>query len=43
MLTVENMEQAMARSGGEKRHTGEEAAQAVLWMVGLRRELRSTT
>ena len=39
VLTVENMEQAMARSGGEKRHTGEEAAQAVLRMVGLRREL----
>jgi 6,7-dimethyl-8-ribityllumazine synthase len=40
VLTVDNMEQALARAGGVKRHTGEEAARAVLRMVELRRELR---
>ena len=40
VLTVENMEQALARSGGGKRHQGEDAARAVLRMVALRRELR---
>ncbi len=40
VLTVENMEQALARSGGGKRHTGEDAARAVLRMAALRRELR---
>jgi len=39
VLTVEDMEQAMARSGGGRRHTGEEAARAVLRMVELGREL----
>ena len=39
VLTVENMEQALARAGGEKRHQGEEAALAVLRMAALRREL----
>ena len=39
VLTVENMEQALARSGGGKRHTGEDAARAVLRMAALRREL----
>ena len=39
VLTVENMEQALARSGGDKRHQGEEAARAVLRMAELRREL----
>jgi 6,7-dimethyl-8-ribityllumazine synthase len=39
VLTVENMEQALARSGGGKRHQGEDAAQAVLRMAALRREL----
>jgi 6,7-dimethyl-8-ribityllumazine synthase len=40
VLTVDTMEQALARAGGEKRHTGEEAARAVLRMVELGRELQ---
>ena len=40
VLTVETMEQALARSGGGKRHQGEDAARAVLRMAALRRELR---
>ena len=39
VLTVDNMEQALARAGGEKRHQGESAAEAVLRMVELRRQL----
>ncbi len=39
VLTVENMEQALARTGGGKRHQGEDAAQAVLRMAELRRTL----
>jgi 6,7-dimethyl-8-ribityllumazine synthase len=39
VLTVDNMEQALARAGGGKRHQGEDAAQAVLAMVELRRSL----
>jgi 6,7-dimethyl-8-ribityllumazine synthase len=39
VLTVDNMEQALARAGGGKRHTGEDAAHAVLRMAELRREL----
>jgi 6,7-dimethyl-8-ribityllumazine synthase len=39
VLTVENMEQALARSGGGKRHQGEDAARAVLRMAALRRGL----
>jgi 6,7-dimethyl-8-ribityllumazine synthase len=39
VLTVDNMEQALARTGGGKRHQGEDAARAVLRMVELRREL----
>ena len=38
VLTVDNMEQALARLG-EKRHQGEDAARAVMRMVELRREL----
>ena len=40
VLTVENLDQAMARSGGGKRHSGREAAEAVLAMAALRRELQ---
>ncbi len=36
VLTVENMEQALARSGGGKRDQGEHAAQAVLALAELR-------
>ena len=39
VLTVENMEQALARSGGGKRHQGEDSARALLRMAELRREL----
>jgi 6,7-dimethyl-8-ribityllumazine synthase len=39
VLTVDNMEQALARSGGDKRHQGEDAARAVMRMAALRREL----
>ena len=39
VLTVDNMEQALARTGGEKRHQGEDAAHAVLRMAELRRTL----
>ena len=39
VLTVENMGQALARVGGGKRHQGEDAARAVLWMAALRRAL----
>jgi len=39
VLTVENMEQALARSGGGKRDQGAHAAQAVLAMAAIREQL----
>jgi 6,7-dimethyl-8-ribityllumazine synthase len=39
VLTVDSMEQALARVGGGKRHQGEDAARAVLRMAELRRQL----
>jgi 6,7-dimethyl-8-ribityllumazine synthase len=39
VLTCETMEQALARTGGGKRDQGRHAAEAVLRMVALRREL----
>ncbi|MCA1656645.1 MAG: 6,7-dimethyl-8-ribityllumazine synthase [Actinobacteria bacterium] len=39
VLTVETMEQALARSGGGTRDTGREAAAAVLAMAALRAQL----
>ena len=39
VLTVDDMDQALARAGGDKRHQGEDAAHAVLRMAELRREL----
>jgi 6,7-dimethyl-8-ribityllumazine synthase len=39
VLTVDSMDQALARTGGGKRHQGEDAARAVLRMAELRREL----
>ena len=39
VLTVDSMEQALARVGGGKRHQGEDSARAVLRMAALRREL----
>jgi 6,7-dimethyl-8-ribityllumazine synthase len=41
VLTCETMEQALARSGGGKRDQGAHAAEAVLRMAALRRELQS--
>jgi len=40
VLTVDTMEQALARAGGGKRHQGEDAARAVLRMAELRRRLQ---
>ena len=40
VLTVENMDQALARTGDGKRHQGEDAAHAVLQMAALRSSLR---
>ena len=40
VLTVESMEQALARAGGDKRDTGRDAARAVLTMSALRERLR---
>ena len=39
VLTVENMDQALARAGGGKRDQGHHAAEAVLRMAALRKEL----
>jgi 6,7-dimethyl-8-ribityllumazine synthase len=39
VLTVENMDQALARAGGGKRDQGRHAAEAVLAMVALREKL----
>lgn len=39
VVTAENMEQALARTGDGKRHQGEDAARAVLRMASLRRAL----
>jgi 6,7-dimethyl-8-ribityllumazine synthase len=39
VLTVENMDQALARSGGDHRDTGYHAAQVVLRMAVLRKEV----
>ena len=36
VLTVENMDQALARSGGDKRDSGAHAAEAILALVRLR-------
>ena len=43
VLTVETMEQALARAGGGNRHAGREAAETVLRMVELRRSLAGGT
>ena len=42
VLTVENMDQALARTGDGKRHQGEDAAHAVLQMAALRSSLPSS-
>jgi 6,7-dimethyl-8-ribityllumazine synthase len=40
VLTVDTMEQALARSGGDKRDSGRHAAEAVLALARLREALR---
>ena len=42
VLTVENMDQALARTGDGKRHQGKDAAHAVLHMAALRGALGSS-
>jgi 6,7-dimethyl-8-ribityllumazine synthase len=42
VLTVENMEQALARSGGGKRDQGRHAAEAVMALAALRSRLSDT-
>lgn len=42
VLTVESMDQALARTGGGKRDQGRHAAEAVLRMVELKRALLSS-
>ncbi len=39
LLTVDSMEQALARAGGAKRDQGRDAARAVVAMAGLRERL----
>jgi 6,7-dimethyl-8-ribityllumazine synthase len=39
VLTVDSVDQALARTGGGKRHQGEDAARAVVAMARLRRGL----
>jgi 6,7-dimethyl-8-ribityllumazine synthase len=39
VLTVDTMQQALDRSGGAKRHTGRDAARAVLTLAALRDQL----
>jgi len=41
VLTVENMDQAIARAGGGKRDSGRHAAEAVLMMLALRGTLEA--
>ncbi|MBC7420535.1 MAG: 6,7-dimethyl-8-ribityllumazine synthase [Bdellovibrio sp.] len=40
ILTTENEDQALARAGGEHGNKGEEAAQVVVEMIGLLKEIR---
>jgi 6,7-dimethyl-8-ribityllumazine synthase len=40
VLTVADMDQALARTGGGKRDQGRHAAEAILRMAAMRRELR---
>jgi 6,7-dimethyl-8-ribityllumazine synthase len=43
VVTVENMDQALARVGGGKRHEGENAAEAVLAVAAHRTQLSAST
>jgi 6,7-dimethyl-8-ribityllumazine synthase len=43
VLTVENMDQALARSGGDKRDSGRHAAEAVLALLKIKQDLAGAT
>jgi 6,7-dimethyl-8-ribityllumazine synthase len=43
VLTVENLEQALARSGGDKRNSGAHAAEAVLAVLRIKGQLAAAT
>ena len=43
VLTVNNKDQALARSGGDKRNSGAHAAEAVLALLEIKRQLAPTT
>jgi 6,7-dimethyl-8-ribityllumazine synthase len=43
VLTVNNKDQALARSGGDKRNSGAHAAEAVLALLEIKRHLAPTT
>jgi 6,7-dimethyl-8-ribityllumazine synthase len=42
VLTVDNLEQALARSGGDKRDSGRHAAEAVLALLAVKDRLTAT-
>ena len=42
VLTVDNFDQALARSGGDKRDSGRHAAEAVLALVAVKDQLAAT-
>jgi len=42
VLTVENEQQALARSGGDKRDQGYSSARTAVWMARLLKELRES-
>jgi 6,7-dimethyl-8-ribityllumazine synthase len=43
VLTVDNLDQALARSGGDKRNSGRHAAEAVLALVEIKTRLAGAT
>ena len=43
VLTVDNLEQALARSGGDKRDSGRHAAEAVLALLEIKQRLAGAT
>ena len=43
VLTVDNLDQALARSGGDKRDSGRHAAEAVLALLAIKQRLAGST
>jgi 6,7-dimethyl-8-ribityllumazine synthase len=43
VLTVDNLEQALARSGGDKRDSGRHAAEAVLALLAIKEQLAAAS